>query len=102
MHHLDLKQCNEPDEYEKSEVWISTASPDGRYFAGNMQRCGVTAPGYPGRATYRPVSNTFKVDEIYVYDGGYFWNSREWHRFVREHRRSPAAIPNYHACIKRA
>jgi hypothetical protein len=85
-------QANAPDEYEKSVTQIHIISPDGCQYMGAMQRCGVSAPGYPDRATYVKVdgSSGFPTGTIYVYDGGYFWNSTAWHTFYREHRKTPA------------
>jgi len=61
---------------------------DNKYIGG-FQRCGVSAPGYPDRATYSAYPFN-PANPIYIYDGGYFWPSREWHAYYRQHHITPA------------
>ncbi len=78
------------DEYSKSSVWINLISEDGKYYIGAMQRCGITSPGYPKRATYYRYNEKKEINEVFVYDDGYFWNATEWRKFYRENGITPA------------
>ena len=90
MKPIEVKKSSEPDEYKKSSVWIPIISEDGKRQLGIMQRCGITPPFYPERATYYQRNEANNIETIYVYDGGYFWKAYEWRQYWREHNASPA------------
>ena len=55
-----------------------------------MQRTGITPPSYPDFAVYMPKSfDGYIGDLCYVYEAGYFWESKAW----REHYRMWGKTP---------
>ena len=78
MEYLLAKKCTEPDEYRETKVQIDLISEDGKHRIALMQRCGITPTGYPDRATYIR-RGRWEGDEIFIYDGGYFWNRNAWY-----------------------
>ena len=56
-----------------------------------MQRTGITPPGYPIFAVYMPKSfDGYIGDLCYVYEDGWFWESKEWREYYRTTGKTPA------------
>jgi len=75
------------DEYKGSSPELFCYGEDGAKPA-RMTRVGITAPHYPMHPTYGKVPFSLG-DPVYVFEAGFFWPSRDWHEYYRNHRITP-------------
>ena len=61
------------DVYGKTDCFINLVPDNAIRWGECAERCGITPPGYPERATYR-----FR-DEVYVYENGWLIPVAAWY-----------------------
>lgn len=68
------------DAYREAPVEMQFTDAERRVIRGHVERCGITRPGYPDRATYRVVLSFERPQPgIYVYDNGRLHEVNQWH-----------------------
>ena len=78
-----------PDAYLQSRCEIEVYKP--AYL--RMKRTGITSPGYPEFAVYKPKGLDGYIGDLwYVYEGGLFWESAAWRDYYRANGKTPYQV----------